>query len=151
MNTPRVFVKGLAIVAGIFGVAWALLGPLLLVSRMPGYFHSPGLEDESGQLAILVCMILLQAAMGALILRQIWIFWRLPDRRTATQVVGIASFVLGFSLYQLVTRYLLLKDAAGPLLGPFLGLGLIYLFYRHVLCRVVERAYPAATPEQSHA
>jgi hypothetical protein len=149
MNTLRIFVKGLAVVVGLCGAAWAIVGPILLFVVAGGYLPARTPPPSQALLVLVSATSAAMAILGWLIMRQVWIHWRRPDRATALAVVRVAGFFLGGSLLNYANKHAPLPKPDGtwgPMIALCCTLGLVlacYLFYPLVLRRLAERAYPA--------
>jgi len=152
MHTPRVFVKGLAVIIGVLGCLWALAGPLLLIASSFGYGQARLRQLDPATIAIIGTMAALVSFLGYLVAREAWKHLRQPNRATASSVIQLACFMAGFELFQLANRWLAFQTGEGlgrlriqGLSGLALAVGLL-LFYRLVMKRIAERAYPTPEP-----
>lgn len=95
------------------------------------------------------------AFLGFLIASRALLHVRKPDRGTATDIVGLATFLVGFELYGLFSgksRVSRLWESWDPIVRSSLALAAViafYLFYRLVMKRIAERAYPEEVAPKS--
>jgi hypothetical protein len=158
MHTLRLFVKGLAIFAGLIGALWALGGPLILIRLAFGGYEKPPMS-EAGRTAIILMAgtAAILGVLGYLIARQCWIHLRRPDVSTARTVLGVAGCLLIGELFYLYGTVKpgssnWVADRLGAAYDSVFGLSLIlacYLSYRLLLKPLAERAFPVEVAEQA--
>lgn len=145
-HTLRLFVKCLAIVVGLVGLTWILVGPVTLVRLATGSAEPPMSDAVRTALRFTAGISVL---LGWIVIRQCWIHLRRPERVTAQRVAVITSFILGFWMFYLATRYSLIPTSGGAW-GAVAGFAVLVgvvvacqIFHRFVLKRLAERAFPS--------
>jgi hypothetical protein len=144
----RLFLKILAVIAGLLCGLMAIGSGLVFARLVVACFQDHPTLRGPILLPFLMAFSAGFAWLGFLLAARAYGHLRHPDRRTANNVAGIATFLLASSLLNQLT-----KNSLGPTpgvrLGPGAELGVLlavviaaYLFYRLVLKRVAALAFP---------
>ena len=155
MHTARIIVNSLAFVSGLFGLAWALVGPVVFLGLASGAWPTRRSAQafDTRAIVFVTLLVVVLAIIGVLMLRQVWKHLRRPDLSTARVIVGFASFLLGFYLLRYGLANQLIPDASGAL-KPIRELACIvgalfagYLVYRLAFRRLADTAFPPTADE----
>jgi hypothetical protein len=153
MHTTRIIINVLALVLGTFGLAWAIMGPGMLLAIATGYLAvAPAPADRLfwtwGATSFAAFGIL-----GFFVARQAWHYKRQPNRDHARVVLRSAAVLMGFYAFGAAEKYALLPKLGGtwgPSINLLVALAAIwtgYLVYRVLLQRVADRAFPVTATE----
>ncbi len=149
MNSLRIFVKGLAVVVGLFGASLAA-GSLMVLAYFAYGTLSTGVPKAGQDLIIgYLALVALFGGLGYYFLRTAWKHLRRPELNTATNVAGAACATLGFWLLALVSRSMGgakstdPKDVTNGLAIQLAVIVACYMLHRLLLKRLVARAYSA--------
>lgn len=143
----RLFIKILAVVVGFFGISFALGGLLFMGMVASGSLDSRLHRSDTGIFTFFLAAAAITGVLGYLFLREAWRHLRRPDRRSASHVVKIASFLFGAELSTFAHKFSLLPKPGGtwgPTIELLWALGILlvcYLFYRLALKPIAAQAF----------
>ncbi len=153
----RMLLNILAVIIGLAGVLMAVGGALVFGAGVIASFKG-GTPFPAGLSPVLLLIALAGLAfLGFLIAARMRLHLRHPDLGTAKDVVGIATYLAGLELLKILygkSQFLLPQARYSPVVEPLLfgtALAAFYLFYRLVMKRIAERAFPQAAPSESTA
>lgn len=143
----RLFLKILAVITGLIGGWFAIAGAVLFFGALL-VFAKEGAPFVHGEKALYLALFaLIPVFLGGLMASRAWWHLRRPDRGTAGDIIGIATYVLGLTLLRLLKGETFKPIFPGPY-GPTLELLLIvsvlvgcYVLYRMWTKRIAIRAF----------
>ena len=152
----RLLLNIFAVIIGAASALWALTGCIgfgvILLAWFTG--DKSGVTQAGGWIVIASCAV--AVVIGSVIASRALLHLRHPDRGTANDIVGIVTFLLVIPFLNILTgrwKIPLFQGPHGPTAELWIGLGALvafYLFYRFVMKRIAERAFPAdAAPPAS--
>ncbi len=147
----------LAVIIGLAGTLMAVGGTLVFGAGIFAFFKG-GTPFPAGLSPMLLLVTLAGLAfLGFLIAARMLLHLRHPDLGTAKDVVGIATYLAGLELLNILagrSPHLLPQALHSPVVELLLFVSALvgcYLFYRLVMTRIAERIFPVDTAAGSQA
>ena len=144
----------LAVISGLFCGLLAITGVLLFAQTVLACFqqNSPLQKPMPLLLPFLLAFTAGFTSLGVILTARAYRHLRQPDRNTANNVAGIATFLLAFVILGRQRKSLLALPGGqfGPIVGLLIFVSAIiafYLFYRLVMKRIAAQAFPSHASE----